>query len=111
MQDKKIAIIGAGACGLMLAALLEKSNIKYDIFNYGKVGRKILASGNGKCNISNINYDASKYHNNKLADTIVSKNHNELFEILKELKIYTKHDNEGRMYPISESSQSINCNI
>ena len=53
----KIAIIGAGASGLFLANLLEKNNIEYTIFDSGKVGRKILASGNGKCNISNINLD------------------------------------------------------
>lgn len=103
----KIAIIGAGACGLMLATLLEKENINYTIFNSGKVGNKILASGNGKCNISNLYYDSNKYHNNVLADEIVKMNQDKLFEYFKELKIYTKNDNEGRMYPISESSLSI----
>lgn len=104
---KKIAIIGAGACGLMLAALLNKNNIDCDIYNIGKIGNKILASGNGRCNISNINFKEEYYHNNPLAINLVSKYQSELFNLFKELKIYTKSDLEGRMYPISESSQSI----
>lgn len=103
----KIGIIGAGACGIMLAGLLEKNNIDYTLFNYGKVGRKILASGNGKCNISNINYDKKFYHNNYLADKIVSNNQKDLFDYFKQLKIYTFNDDEGRMYPYSESSASV----
>ena len=106
-MSKKIAIIGAGACGLMLAVQLEKYNIDYTLFNMGKVGRKILASGNGKCNISNAKFDEKAYHYNPLACKIVSDNKDALFSLLKELKIYTKVDNEGRMYPISESSQSV----
>ena len=103
----KIAIIGAGASGLMLATLLEKNKIEYDIYNKGKVGRKILASGNGKCNISNINISPSYYHNNSLTKKIINDEKEALFNYLKELEIYTKVDDEGRMYPISESSQSI----
>lgn len=103
----KIAIIGAGACGLMLAAQLDKNNISYDIYNIGKVGNKILASGNGRCNISNLNYASKSYHNNKLALDILAKNRDDLFSLFNELKIYTKSDSEGRMYPISESSQSV----
>lgn len=103
----KIGIIGAGACGLMLATLLEKEKIEYTIFNDNKVGNKILASGNGRCNISNLYYDDDKYHNNELAKNIVKNNQSKLFEYFNELKIYTKSDNEGRMYPISESSLSV----
>ncbi len=68
-----IAIIGAGASGLFLANQLNKLNIKYKLFNKDKVGRKILASGNGRCNISNINPDYSKYHNNLFINSLTSK--------------------------------------
>lgn len=102
----KVGIIGGGACGLMLATILEKNNIEYTIFNSGKLGRKILASGNGRCNISNINYASSYYHNSPLS-YIVDENQKELFDYFKEIKLYTFFDDEGRMYPISESSQSV----
>ncbi len=102
-----IAIIGAGASGLFLANLLEKLNINYTLFNKGKVGSKILASGNGRCNISNTHISGDKYHNNKLAISIINNNKNDLFKFFDEFKIYLKEDSEGRLYPISESSESI----
>ncbi len=101
-----IAIIGGGASGLYLANLLHNSNISFTIFNNGKIGRKILASGNGRCNIANTNLDKSKYHDNKLVEKLLA-NKNKVFDLFSKLDIYTKEDDEGRLYPISESSQSI----
>lgn len=101
-----VAIVGAGACGLLLANLLNEKNIDYKIFNKGKIGRKILASGNGKCNISN-QFINKKSYNNIFAYNLVNENINDLFNLFNKLHIYTKADNEGRMYPISESSQSV----
>lgn len=103
----RVGIIGAGASGLLLATKLEKLNIDYMLFNKGKIGRKILASGNGKCNISNQNIFDEAYHNNPFALNIVKKHQKDLFDYFNELHIYTKYDNEGRMYPISESSLSV----
>jgi len=102
----RVAIIGLGPSGLMLATLLNKFNIDYFAFNSGKIGKKLLQSGNGKCNISNTNIDIKYYHNNELMKKIIN-NKNKVFDIFKELDIYTKSDNEGRLYPLSESSQSI----
>ncbi|MCR5349639.1 MAG: NAD(P)/FAD-dependent oxidoreductase [Acholeplasmatales bacterium] len=102
----KVAIIGGGASGLMLGALISKLNINYDIFNSGKLGRKILASGNGRCNIANTNIDKKYYHDNKLLSKLLV-NKDKVFNLFKELNIYTKEDGEGRLYPISESSLSV----
>ena len=102
----KIAIIGAGASGLYLANLLYFNNIDFTVFNNGKVGRKILASGNGRCNIANTNLDISKYHDNKLVGKLLS-NKEKVFDLFNKLNIYLKEDDEGRLYPLSESSQSI----
>ena len=105
-MNKNVAIIGAGACGLMLSTILTKNGIKHTIFNTGKIGNKILASGNGRCNISNYNVTSDKYHNKNISK-IVEAYKKELFSLFTDLKIYTKIDDEGRMYPISESSLSV----
>ncbi len=102
-----IAIIGGGALGLLLASKLERNKIEYKLFNKGKIGRKILASGNGKCNISNQNINDIAYHNNEFAINIIKSNQADLFSYFNELNIYTKADSEGRMYPLSESSLSV----
>ncbi|HRM78350.1 MAG TPA: NAD(P)/FAD-dependent oxidoreductase, partial [Aliarcobacter cryaerophilus] len=52
----KIAIIGGGASGIIAAITAKRlnKNIEIDIFDANKsIGKKILASGNGRCNISN----------------------------------------------------------
>jgi len=51
-MNSKVVIIGAGASGLMLGALLPK-NRAFIIESNSKVGAKIAVSGGGKCNITN----------------------------------------------------------
>ncbi len=102
----KVAIIGGGACGLMLANILEKNHISYEIFEKSLIGRKLLASGNGKANIGNINIDEKKY-NHPFGYTLVKNYQAKLIEFWKEIGLYTKTDEEGRIYPYSESSLSV----
>jgi len=59
-----ILIIGAGASGLMLAALLKTKNIMI-VDNNSKIGTKILVSGGGKCNITNGNVSSKNYLGNQ----------------------------------------------
>lgn len=103
-----VAIIGAGALGLFLGNYLNKHGIDFKIFNDGKIAKKLLASGNGRCNLGNVNLNPSFYHNPKYVEFLNVKD--DVYNFLEELGIYTKIDNEGRMYPLSESSKSV-CNI
>jgi predicted Rossmann fold flavoprotein len=59
-KEVDIAIIGAGASGLMLSALLENENMIL-IDNNIKVGSKLLISGGGKCNITNGKVKPNNY--------------------------------------------------
>ena len=51
-KEVDIAIIGAGASGLMFASLLKEKNMVI-LDNNPKIGSKILVSGGGKCNLTN----------------------------------------------------------
>ncbi len=70
MSDKKtIAIIGAGASGLVAsiesARILKDSGGNFSIIVFERlprVGKKILVTGNGRCNLSNTNLNKSRYH-------------------------------------------------
>ncbi len=59
-KETEILILGAGASGLMLAALLERDDYLI-VDNNPKIGSKILVSGGGKCNITNGNLKAKNY--------------------------------------------------
>ena len=105
----KVGIIGGGALGLALAKILDKNKISYELFERSLVGRKILASGNGKANIGNINLYEDCY-NDSFGFNLVNNYHLELLNFFKEIGLIIKKDDEGRIYPYSESSQSVlNC--
>lgn len=59
----KVGIIGAGASGMMAAVTAAEYGAEVTIFEKNdRVGKKILATGNGKCNISNLEFDMDKYY-------------------------------------------------
>lgn len=58
----KILVIGAGASGLFCASLLAQKGFNVTVFDKGKrVGRKILISGGGHCNFTNLDCDSHHY--------------------------------------------------
>ncbi len=57
----KLAIVGGGAAGLMAAATACKNGVEIDLYEKNdKIGKKILVSGNGHCNI-NIDITGNEY--------------------------------------------------
>ncbi|MDE5569296.1 MAG: NAD(P)/FAD-dependent oxidoreductase, partial [Ruminococcus sp.] len=71
-----IAIIGGGASGLAAAISAKMTNPSKSVLvieKLPKIGKKIIASGNGKCNLSNINISASNYHGSVNAVKIIEK--------------------------------------
>jgi len=61
---KKIGIIGGGASGMMAAIAASKKGASVMILEkQDRIGKKILATGNGKCNLSNLSFSAQRdYH-------------------------------------------------
>ncbi|MBO7085671.1 MAG: aminoacetone oxidase family FAD-binding enzyme [Bacilli bacterium] len=107
----KIGVIGGGASGLLFSYLVKKlvpSTVEVCIFEKNdKVGKKILATGNGKCNLSNANLGAGLY-NCRFAEDIISKiDEKYVKNVFLELGIITKTDKEGRIYPYSLSANSV----
>lgn len=109
-----LAIIGAGASGLScaIAAAHKSSNFKILLLeNKDRVGKKILATGNGKCNLSNTDKNVEKnYHSNdinfvKNVFDAYSADDNVLF--FNKLGLICRSDNEGRIYPYSQHSSSV----
>lgn len=73
-----IAIIGGGASGLMAAAAVARSGkkLKTVIFEHHlRTGKKLMATGNGRCNLTNTNISAQAYFGSGAEDAerIISK--------------------------------------
>ena len=62
MMKPDLIIIGAGAAGLMCAALASQAKKSVLLLDHGsKIGRKIIISGGGRCNFTNLNIQPDRY--------------------------------------------------
>ncbi len=72
-----------------------------------KTGKKLLATGNGKCNLSNENLSADCYHGSvKNVMDIIGKT-GETRELFESMGVMCITDSQGRIYPHSESAASV----
>jgi len=105
-----VIIIGAGASGLMAAiAAGRKGSSVLVIEHKDKAGKKILATGNGKCNYTNLLQEDHCYRcDNSLFPQKVLRlfDTDNTIEFFKKLGIYPKEKN-GYLYPNSEQSASV----
>ena len=107
-----IGIIGAGAAG-MAAALAASENPKARIIlmeRQAKVGRKLAATGNGRCNLTNIYSTAANFHGDSCAFANYAM---ELFPPQENLAwfarmgLLTVTEESGRVYPYSDQAASV----
>ena len=110
MTDTDILIIGAGASGMAAAAeaaetcpgvrvlILERSE---------RPGRKILVTGNGRCNLSNESINLSDYNTGAEAFSAVMDRFGDDIRFFRRLGLVTRSDGEGRVYPYSGQAASV----
>ena len=105
MKKYKTIIIGCGASGIMCAINANGDNIAV-IDMATKPGKKILVTGNGRCNLTNVNLDSTHY--NKNIDKYLKRfNVDDTLKFFNNLGLEYYHDEEGRVYPISNSAKSV----
>lgn len=89
-----ICIIGGGAAGLTAAITAKEANPDLKVLIVEKknqVGKKILITGNGKCNITNV----------------ACKGYEETVRFFSGLGILTRVDKSGRVYPYTEEARAV----
>lgn len=111
MTAKKVLIIGGGASGLVAAisAARKGANVVL-IEGLSRVGKKILATGNGRCNLSNITAEKRHYHgeNPEFIEGAFSKvNVEETLRFFQLLGLETKIEDDGKVFPISDQGSSV----
>ena len=106
----KVVVVGGGASGLVASIIAKKNNNEVIILEKNNMcGKKILITGNGKCNYWNENQDLIYYHssNEDVLDKIItSENKNELLNFLSSIGIIPKIK-DGYYYPYSNLAASI----
>ena len=110
-MKSKIAIIGAGASGILASILLASK--KYDVTVYeqnNKIGKKLLATGNGRCNITNKKISINNFHSdniNFIKNTIDKFNYNQCKTFFNEIGIEFSDGQKNRVYPMSLQASSV----
>lgn len=110
-MSKKIAVIGGGASGLFAAIFAAQNGNSVTIYESGeRVGRKILATGNGRCNMTNMNADIENYHRRNPKFIMGARNKfwvEETLEFFSELGIVSKTEDEEKVYPYSDQASAV----
>ena len=110
-KNKDIAIIGAGASGLFCAIECAKKGLDVTIYEQNeKIAKKILASGNGRCNISNKNLDITSYHSQNsefVLDALESFGYEEFQKFASKIGLVLETKEDGRAYPLSNEAKSV----
>ena len=104
-----LAIIGGGAAGLAAAVTAHECGDRVTIFEQGNtIGRKIAASGNGRCNLMNSGTPRF-YGDAAFAEKVLGHcPQKRLTRYWRYLGIYLNEETEGRMYPSTFRSGTVN---
>lgn len=106
-----LIIVGCGASGIMAAIMAKDLGIDVAILESNdRIGKKILTTGNGRCNITNKNINVLRYHSenktffNKVFENFTFKNTVEFFN---SIGLYLVTLDSDKMYPMSLQASSV----
>ena len=105
----KVVVIGAGAAGMVAAIKISNSHDVILLESNDKCGKKILLTGNGRCNYWNSDINIDKYNtdNNENLNIIINRHNQEkVLLFLEKIGIYPKIKN-GYYYPYSNQASSV----
>ena len=108
----KIAIIGAGASGMAAAITAAASGTNQVLLfeRQARVGRKLLATGNGRCNLTNRQAHPGHYHGNSpefVRPALDAYPVDSVLDFFRTLGLYTVTEEGGRVYPYSDQANSV----
>lgn len=109
-MGRRIAVVGGGAAGMMAAVHAARAGARVTVYERNdRVGKKILSTGNGKCNFSNERMSADDYYGSgkELIDTVYSVfGVSQTKEFFAGLGMRIKNRN-GYLYPASEQASTV----
>ena len=107
-----VVILGAGASGMVAALTAAESKNRRVLLleRQQRVGRKLLATGNGRCNLTNTGASPARYHGAEadfVRPALAAFPPEAALEFFRELGLVTVTEPGGRVYPLSDSANSV----
>lgn len=108
MKENELVIIGGGASGIMAALSANENGINPIILEKNnRIGKKILVTGNGRCNYTNVLLTKNDFNNPDFVEKVLNEfGPQETVDYFEILGIVPKIENEGKTYPLSEQASS-----
>lgn len=111
MNIYDIVIIGAGPSGIMAAISAAESGRSILLIEKNeKIGKKLLATGNGRCNLTNINVSNKNYSSDDLnfVESVISQlDQNKTIDFFESLGVMLKVEDKGRVFPRTNQASTI----
>lgn len=109
-MNSKVVIIGGGASGLMAAITAAAKGAQVTVLEQNdRPGRKLLATGNGKCNLTNLDMDLRHYHTDEseLFQTVMGAwTEKDTIDFFGRIGL-DMHDRNGWVYPATDQALSV----
>lgn len=107
LQKFDVVIIGGGAAGLFLASQLPQSISVAIVESNDRVGKKLLATGNGKCNLANLDTNIVHYNKPNVVEDFFDRfDAADAISAFEKMGLITKVTDK-RVYPYSECAASV----
>ena len=109
MAPRRVIVVGGGASGLVAAISAAQAGARVCVLEASpKIGRSILASGNGRCNFANADLAPVHYNEPRFVSAVMGDD--PLATILAffgDLGLWSCSDSEGRLFPRSRAASSV----
>lgn len=106
---RRVIVVGAGASGLVAAIAAAGSGARVCVLEASpKVGRSILASGNGRCNFANADLSPVHYNDPRFVSAVMGDDPlATILSFFDDLGLWSCADSEGRLFPRSRCASSV----
>jgi len=111
MNNETMIIIGAGAAGLVASITSARAGRRVLLLEQNnKIGKKILVSGNGKCNIDNKYINLNRFHSQNpdfIKEVLEGYDFPMIEKFFTSINLTLVEDKEGKMFPMSLQASSV----
>lgn len=106
-----IAIIGAGPAGMMAAITAAQEGARVALIDRNAhLGRKLLATGSGRCNLTNAQLSIDRYHgaDPKFIEAVLRRfDQHATMDFFRNLGLLLKEEDNGRIFPRTNQASSV----
>ena len=110
MRQRKVIIVGGGASGIVAAISAAREGANVTVIEHkDRVGKKILSTGNGRCNLTNEDMTPDCFRGDELSivpEILTQFGYQETIQFFEQLGVILKN-RQGYIYPISEQASTI----